>query len=148
MKKVLLLPVLLLLLQACSNPRKEALSSGSTDQYTPPAAGDTILRSSMPITDDKLNHFDFSVKIITNANSNTKGSYTVQTEYGYNTAQGEFSMPAGAEHLKPILKKSTEPYTYIVGFIYGDDSAFHDYFLIGGGRKQIEMKYIKMYSFK
>jgi hypothetical protein len=148
MKKTILVALSLLLLQACGNQKNEALSSGSTDQYTPPAAGSVVAQSSMPVIEDKLNHFEFSVKIVTNANSMAKGSYNVETAYGYNTANGELTMPAGGEHLKPVLKKGKEPYTYIIGFIYGDDSTFHDYFLVSGGHRQIEMKYIKIYSFK
>jgi len=148
MKKAILLPFLFLMLQACSNGRKEALSDGSTDQYTAPGAGSIVVESSMPITEDKLNHFNFSVKVVTDSNSSTKGSYNVETEYGYNIAVGKFDMPAGGEHLKPVLKKGAEPYTYIIGFVYGSDSTFHDYFQVSGGHKKIEMRYIKLYSFK
>ena len=57
-------------------------------------------------------------------------------------------MPAGGEHLKPVIREGSKPYSYVVGFYYGKDSAFYEYFLVVGGAKKIEMKYIKVYSFK
>ena len=147
MKKFVFLAFPFLLLQACSD-RHGGISSDSTEQYTPPAPDRIVVQDSMPITKDTLNHFSFSVQVISSPNSASKGAYTVSTAYGFNTAKGEFTMPAGGEHLQPLIKKGTEPYTYIIGFKYGKDNAFYDYFLVSGGDRQIEMKYIKVYSFK
>lgn len=96
---------------------------------------------------DPLNHFSFSVKIVATQYSKS-GTYDVVAAWGPDVARSSFTMPQGADNLKPILQKGKEPNTYIIGFHYGDDSKFYDYYEIDGAAGNIGMKYIKGYSFK
>ena len=115
------------------------------EQYTPPAAGAIVAADSMPVTDDPLNHFNFSVKIKANEYS-SRGTYSIAAAFGPNTADGMFTMPKGGSHLEPVLKKGTEPYSYVIGFKY--KHKFYDYYLVKGSKSAIEIKNIKAYAFQ
>ena len=121
------------------------LAVNDIDQYTPPPAGAVVTADSMPVTDDPLNHFTFTVKIKTNEYSN-KGTYSIDAAYGPNTADGMFTMPRGGGHLKPILQKGKTPYTYIIGFEY--QHKFYEYYRVTGSKATIEIKNIKAYTFQ
>jgi len=115
--------------------------------------GTIVAADSETIKEDQLNGFTFNVKIITDSTSSTTGSYIVDATYGMDNAEGTFAMPKNAEHVKPILRRSTEPYTYIIGFKFGEDTTFHDYFEISTsqvalGKKAIKMAYTKAYTFE
>lgn len=145
-KSILFCTAILLLAAASCSGHKE--NDGDNSAYTTlPPAGTTIVADSMKVTEDPLNHFTFSVKV--KANNNTKyGVYDVEASWGPNTAASQFTMPRGGEKLKPVLRKGTAPYTYIIGFHYDKDTAFYDYYQVNGNRGTIEAKYLKGYSFK
>jgi len=121
------------------------LAVNDIDQYNPPAPGSLVCADSMTVTDDPLNHFNFSVKIKTNEYSN-KGTYSIEAAFGPNNANGMFTMPKGGGHLKPMLQKSKEPYTYIIGFEY--QHKFYEYYRVTGSKWTIEIKNIKAYTFQ
>ena len=130
-----------------SNAIKKAglLATNDIDQYTPPPEGSLVAADSIAVTDDPLNHFMFTVKIKTNAYSD-KGTYSIEAAYGPNNADGMFTMPRGGGHLKPILQKGKEPYTYIIGFEY--QHKFYDYYRVTGSKGAIEIKNVKAYAFQ
>lgn len=146
MKKTFLLyTICAVLLIACSNNKADSQSSATGAKYTPPPPGTLIASQQMP-TNDPLNHFNFTVKVLSNEYSNT-GTYTVEASWGPDKAEQQFTMPRSSDlRFKPILKKASEPYTYIIGFDYG--GKFYDYYQIKGAKDNIEMKYTKAYSFK
>ena len=146
MKKYFFLSTLcMLLIVACSSKQSGHSGHKDNNNYAPPPAGKVIASESQPITNDPLNHFNFIVKVITTEYSNY-GTYTVEADWGPDNATNQFTMPRGGEHLKPVLKKGSEPYTYIVGFYY--NNKFYDYYQVKGAKNNIEMKYIKAYSFE
>lgn len=118
----------------------------SADSYVFPKAGTVIDTASMPITNDNLNDFNFELTITADSNI-SKGIYDIRAAYGPSVAEGSFTMPKGAERYKPIIKKGTEPYTYIIGFRVPKDTAFYDYFEVAGKKTSIGMKYLKAYTF-
>jgi hypothetical protein len=136
----------LLIVASCSDHKENAGTNNAT--YTPPPAGITITADSVKITGDPLNNFIFSVTVKANSNTQRYGVYDVVTAWGPNIAKGQFTMPRGGENLKPLLKRGTAPYTCIIGFCYGTDTTFYDYYQAAGNRGSVEMKYIKAYSFK
>ena len=125
----------------------EPVSTETTDQYVPPAPNSVIAQARMPIKEDTLNHFNFSIQIVT-TNYSKNGTYFVQVAYGPNTAKNEFTMPRGGAHLKPVIKKGSEPYTYIIGFYFGKEKTFYDYYEVSADKGQVKMQYIKAYTFQ
>jgi len=121
------------------------LAVNDIDQYTPPPPGTIVATDSMPVTDDPLNHFTFSVKIKANEYSK-KGTYSILASYGPNEGNGMFTMPRGGGNLKPVLRRSKEAYTYIIGFEY--QHKFYEYYKVSGSKGTIEIKNIKAYSFQ
>lgn len=135
---------------SCNNPNAVSKPENTANLLKP---GTIVAADSEAIKEDELNDFMFNVKIIADSTSNTKGSYIVDATYGVDNAAGKLLMPKNEEHLKPLLRKGTKPYTYIVGFKFGEDTTFHDYFEISvtnvaPKRKAIKMEYIKAYSFE
>jgi hypothetical protein len=121
------------------------LAVNDDDQYNAPPAGTIVTADSMAVTNDPLNRFNFSVIIKTNEYSN-RGTYAIEAAYGPNTAEGMFTMPRGGSHLKPVLHKGKEAYTYIIGFEY--QHKFYDYYVVRGSKNAIEIKNIKAYTFQ
>lgn len=142
-KGILVIAACFALLAAC---KPSAGGDNSNENYAIPEAG-TVVAKGLAETDDQLNHFRFSVFIKAGEQSN-KGIYDVLAVYGHDSAASQFTMPRGGERLKPLLKKSDEPSTFIVGFHYGSDTAFYDYYEVSGARGSISMRYLKAYSFK
>lgn len=130
---------------SCSS-RSEKREAGSST-YAPPAPGTVVATQSIPIVEDQLNQSNYRVTIQATEHS-CKGTYNVNVVYGHNSAQSEFTMPRGGETLKPLIRKSEEPYTFIIGFKSEDDDTFYDYYQVSASRGMIEMKYLKAYSFK
>jgi len=124
---------------------RNLLAVNDIDQYTPPPPGTVVAADSIAVTNDPLNHFTFTVKIVTNEYS-SKGTYAIQAAFGPNNADGMFTMPKGGGNLKPILHKGKEPYTYIIGFEYR--KKFYDYYSVAGSKVAIEIKNIQAYSFQ
>lgn len=141
----------MLLFSACNSQSSvkgnEPVSTETTNQYVPPAPNTIVAQARMPIKEDTLNHFIFSVQIVT-TNYSKNGTYSVHAAYGPNIAKNEFTMPRGGSHLKPVIKKGTGPYTYIIGFYFGKEKTFYDYYQVSADKGQIEMQYIKAYTFQ
>lgn len=100
----------------------------------------------MPVTDDALNHFTFSIKVIADSDI-SDGIYDVDADYGPNFGEGKFAMPKGIEDAKPIIRKGGEPYTFIIGFRLPGDTTFNDYFQVSCSKHSTKMEYIKAYTF-
>lgn len=109
--------------------------------------GTVIDSLSEPVKEDTLNHFTCSVKIIADSAA-ANGVYIAAAMYGPNEAKGKFTMPKGMETARPILKKGTARYSYIVGFRIDDDTTFYDYFEITNTKSATAMRYINSYSFE
>ncbi len=142
MKKIALLysSMAVLLLSACG-------VNATTDNYKFPTPGTVLDSVAMPIVGDTLNNMVFSVAVVADSNI-AKGVYDVNVIYGKNEANGLFTMPKGAEKYKPAIRKSTEPYTYIIGFHAPKDTTFYEYFEVTAQKKTIGMKYLKAYTFE
>jgi len=54
-------------------------------------------------------------------------------------------MPKGAEDIKPIIRKGSTPYTYIIGFKVAGDTTFYEYFQVSATNTDMKMGYIKAY---
>lgn len=118
--------------------------NGTTKQF--PKPGTIVASAEMPVTDDPLNHFIFSVKVIADSNIRS-GVYDVDADYGPNFAEGQFTMPQGAWDMKPIIRKGNSPYTYIIGFKVPGDTTFYEYFEVRSNRITTKMQYLKAYTF-
>ena len=142
MKKFLLPSgiVYVLLAAACGHANDAAKKS-----FDLPAPGTPFAAAQMPVK-GSLNNAQFGVRV--SADSLVKdGVYDVCAYYGFDTANGKFSMPKGLEHYKLELKTGSAPYTYVVGFRVPKDTAFYDYFEISADHNTIGMKYLKAYTF-
>ena len=111
-----------------------------------PKPGAVIASAEMPVTDDELNHFVFSVKVIADSNI-ASGVYDVDADYGPNYAMGQFTMPKGGEDLVPIIRRGASPYTFVIGFKQPNDTTFYEYFEVKSSRKTTKMQYLKAYTF-
>ncbi len=132
-----------LLYVACNNSGS-AGNERSAKQF--PKPGTIVATAEMPVTDDPLNHFTFSVKVV--ADSNIKsGVYDIDADYGPNFAEGQLTMPKGGEDLKPLIRKGNAPYTYVIGFKVPGDTTFYDYFEVSSTRANTKMQYVKAYTF-
>ena len=120
--------------------------SGLHNEKQFPKPGTTVAEAQMPVTEDKLNHFTFSIKVIADSNIAT-GVYDVDADYGPNFGEGKFTMPKGIENIKPIIRKGSEPSTFIIGFRLPGDTTFNDYFQVSCSKTQTKMEYIKAYTF-
>ncbi|HTM66848.1 MAG TPA: hypothetical protein VL093_11035 [Flavipsychrobacter sp.] len=138
----LLLPILLL---GCSQPdsKKKEIA---VERGHAPAANTVVASDSMRIPDD-LNKLYFSIEVIASPESD-KGVYEVLVSYGHNDASGQVVMPEADELIVPELRRDTAQFSYIIGFHYGSDTSFKDYFLVKADRGRTEMRYLKAYSFK
>ncbi len=148
-KNASLCALFLLLSAACKQP----ISNGDIN-YVAPKPGTVVAADSAKALYDKLNEFRYIVTVTADSNVNY-GVYNVIAEYGPNIANGQFTMPHGAEHEMPLIRKGKEANTFIVGFHYGNDTSFYDYYEVTFLRKvneqavnTIAMKYLKSYSFK
>lgn len=128
-----------------ANKRQEA-AAVRTKNYTAPPAGATIAADSMKLPDE-LNEQYFAVQIKSTEYS-SNGAYKVLAHYGFNAAEGSFTFPKGGRDIMPVLQKSEKPFTYVIGFYWGDDPTFNGYYEVSAQRGQIKMKYIKAYSFQ
>ena len=111
-----------------------------------PKSGTMVASAEMPVKDDPLNHFIFSVKVIADSNIRS-GVYDVDADYGPNFGEGQFTMPQGGEDLKPLIRKGNTPYTFIIGFKVPGDTTFYEYFEVRSDRKTTKMRYLKAYTF-
>ncbi len=111
-----------------------------------PKPGTIVASAVTPVTDDTLNKFIFSIKVIADSNVRS-GVYDVDVDYGPNFAEGQFTMPKGGESLKPVIRKNAVANSYIIGFKMAGDTTFYDYFEVSSNKSSTKMQYIKAYSF-
>lgn len=152
-------PLLLLcLLAACNSSgdgqdAKHEKEGSAGASWTPPPPGTVVAADSMLITDDPLNRFYFTVKLLPGKQQGQGAAgfiYDVQADFGPNTADGRIAMPRGGRNLRPLLRPAPDgSYSYIIGFIpgpeYGGDTAFHEYYEVRGAKSSIEIKPLKGY---
>ncbi len=120
--------------------------SKSAEKFTLPAPGTVIDSAGMKIK-DPLNDFVFTVTLL--ADSLVKdGVYDVRAAYGYDVAEGRFTMPKGLERYRLAIRKSDTPYTYVIGFLTPKDTTFYEYFEVRGKKNAIGMQYLKAYTFE
>ncbi len=137
--KNITLALLFLSLVACNANR----SNQKTDI---PRPGTIVAKDEMPVTDDTLNKFTFSIEVSADSLIES-GVYDVVANYGPNAATGSFTMPKGGERLTPVIRRSGQPNTYTIGFLLDKDTTFYDYFEVSCSRSQTKMQYIKAYQF-
>jgi len=134
---------LVFVIAACNNIRDKGREDKPKEF---PKPGAVVATDSMPITNDPLNKFTFSVKVV--ADSNVKsGVYDVDVDYGPNFAEGQFNMPKGGESLLPLIRRGSDPYTFVIGFKMAGDTTFYDYFEVSSNRNTTKMQYLKAYTF-
>jgi hypothetical protein len=140
-----------LLLSSCAIAFIATLAScggNKTVKKGPPFSPGTVAaKFDEPVTDDALNNFRFSVKVVADS-AVASGVYQVEAEFGPNYAFNKFTMPKGLEHVPPLIRKDTARYTCIVGFRLPDDTAFYDYYKITSSRSSTKMEYIMSYTFE
>jgi hypothetical protein len=110
-----------------------------------PKPGTVVASAEMPVADDSLNHFVFSVKVIADSNIRS-GVYDVDVDYGPNFAEGQFTMPKGGEDFVPVIRKVNAS-KFIIGFKVPRDTTFYDYFEVSSNKKSTRMQYLKGYTF-
>jgi hypothetical protein len=138
-----LISLVLLSITSCKSGQRSA----NVTIVTNVAPGTVIDSFNEPVTEDKLNHFNYTVKIIADS-AVDKGIYIAEAAYGPNVARGKFTMPKGMEQAKPILKKCAFGHCNIVGFRLDGDTTFYDYFEINSTKTETGMRYINSYSFE
>jgi hypothetical protein len=140
----------LFVLSACTSRNSQPVSEylgGEAAKGNAVKAGVLMAADSMRVP-DPLNEYYFSVKV-TSTEESDSGKYEVRVVYGNNNAKTDIILPRGsAETLTPALRAGEEPFSYIIGFRAGEDTAFHDYVLIRANKGKTEMKYMKAYSFQ
>jgi hypothetical protein len=142
---------------ACNPPKQEGekpLVTAAEVAKQPPGtviAADSIAILPQDYTDLKLvagsGKPTFIVRVRTTEHMH-KGAYSIDAIWGTNANEMQFSMPRGAEDAIPILRRDTQPYSYIIGFYYGNDTTFYDYYSIVGGKNGLGAKYVKAYLFQ
>ena len=139
MKKYLIIAAALTLFFACNNPSK---SEGNKVK-----PGDVIAKDDIPVAGDSLNQFHFTVTVKADSDVD-KGVYAITAVWGNNTAESKFMMPKGGESIQPILRQSSKPNAFIIGFKAGKDTTFNEYYEVSGEKGTIKMMYVKSYSFQ
>ena len=132
--------VLSLMLVACGEAKKESVPVKDF-----PVPGTVVASAEMPVEEEQLNKYIFSVKVIADS-AVASGVYDVDADFGPNLAVGQFTLPKGMEQVKPEIRKGKEKYSYIIGFRMPGDTTFNEYFEVTCEKKQTKMKYVKAYS--
>jgi hypothetical protein len=149
MKPVTLL-LSLILLSSCSSRNSQSVADnvGKQEAWRNTATPGTIVAADSMKVPDPLNEYYFSVKVLASSESDS-GKYDLHVAYANNEARTSFALPKGGkETLLPAVRKGPEPFSYIVGFHKGTDTAFHDYVLVEANKGQTKMKYLKAYFFE
>ncbi|RYE22757.1 MAG: hypothetical protein EOP51_12430 [Sphingobacteriales bacterium] len=138
--------ILAICIAACNSETKQQAENKKLEQIvkTQPA-GTIIAADSIPY--NKLNNFHFAVTVKTTEASD-KGTYAIETTMGHNTAASKFTMPRGAENVVPVMHRVADSTAFIIGFYYGSDTTFYDYYQVNAIMDNIEMKYTKAYRLK
>lgn len=117
--------------------------------YAPPA-GTVVAADSIPVTEDNLNDFYYSVRL-TATDSSTEGRYDLDAAYGLNEAHSVMAFPKLTKTIRPAIRlDTTMPYSYIIGFYYEGEQQFNDYARVSARKvdmlqSQIELRYLKAY---
>lgn len=94
-----------------------------TAEFVPAAPG-TVMAADSVVVPESPNKFHFKVKVLANEYTK-KGTYTISVVYGPDSNSSMFTMPKGAAHLLPVMKRA-EGYSYIIGFVYREQ--FYEYY--------------------
>lgn len=153
MKNIFLLAFIIALFSACNNKPTpgNSIAEMPIKPGIPLAPGILIANDSMPVDHDPLKK-KFSIAIKTNLQTDS-GYYDVLAVYNKDSARGLVRMPTSSVQLTPLLRHGDTANSYVVGFHFGNDTTFHDYFEIslqkdGLLKRTIKMEYIKAYTFE
>ena len=135
-----------LLAMSCLFTACNSTGGNPGSNWQPPTPGTIIDSLSEPVTDDTLNNFTATIKIVADSNA-ANGVYEIETEFGPNLAINKFSLPKGMTNGTPKLKKTNEKHTYIIGFLLPDDTTFYDYYQVSFDKQTTKMQYIKSYYY-
>lgn len=144
MKKIIF--ALIPLLAACGGSD----SAQDIAHFYAPAAGTVVAADSIPITEDNLNDFYYSVRL-TATDSSAQGRYDLDAAYGLNEAHSIMAFPKLTKTIRPAIRLDTSmPYSYIIGFYYEGEQQFNDYARVSARKvdmlqSQIELRYLKAY---
>lgn len=149
--------LLLLSVTACNSPEGDGQQRNVTiEKVATQPVGTIVAADSMVIQPQDYSGMElvsgagsqlFIVRIKTTAHT-AKGIYGIDAVWGTNNNTMQFSMPRGAETVIPILRRESAPYSYIVGFYYGSDTTFYDYYRVSAGRTGLNAGYTKAYLFQ
>ncbi len=116
----------ILSLIACNDKPQKTQEEHKDEQaeFVPAAPGTVMAEESVIVKESSPNNFRFKVKLMANELTK-KGTYTIAVLYGPDSNASMFTMPKGAAHILPEMKKGAG-YSYIVGFTYMDQ--FYDYY--------------------
>ncbi len=127
----------------CEAPNK----SISSTQRQFPKPGTVVAKAEKKIKEDTLNDSRFQIRVVADS-AIENGVYDVDVDYGPNFASGQFTMPKGGEHLVPVIKTGSSPYSFIIGFRLPDDTTFYEYYEVTSNKQSTKMQYINTYSFE
>lgn len=116
---------LLILLAACDNQPVAQKEEVDAKAAFVPAAPNTVMAEDSVKVPESPNNFSFKVKVIATEYTAKQGTYTIAMVYGPDSNASMFTMPKGAAHLLPELKKK-EGYHFIIGFTYMGQ--FYEYY--------------------
>jgi len=136
--------VLLVIAASCNNKGNDSKAKAPAKHF--PKPGTVVASAKMTVKSDTINKFTFGIDIVADSDI-ASGVYDIDANYEYYTTEGILTMPKGGEDFKPVIRKGTEPYTYIIGFYMPGDTTFYDYMQVSATKSQMSIKYIKAYSF-
>lgn len=127
MKRVTILAIWAAIgLTACGDkpqsPKEEVKEEKA--EFVPAAPGTVMAEGSVEVKESSPNNFKFKVKVLANEYTN-KGTYTIAVLYGPDSNASMFTMPRGAAHILPEMKKA-DGYRYVIGFTYM--AQFYEYY--------------------
>lgn len=116
---------MLILVAACDNQPTTPNEEGDAKAAYIPAPPNTVMVEDSVKVPESPNNFAFKVKVIANEYTAKQGTYTIAMVYGPDSNASMFTMPKGAAHLLPELKKK-DGYHFVIGFTYM--GKFYDYY--------------------
>ena len=110
---------------SCSDSPKNSEQTPKDEkaEFVPAEPNTVMVADSVEITESP-NKFDLKVKVIANEYTK-KGTYTIAVIYGPDSNASMFTMPKGAAHLLPEMKRGGG-YNFIIGFTYM--GKFYEYY--------------------
>jgi hypothetical protein len=117
---------IVLALLSCNEPQPKntEVAKDAPIEFVPAEPGTVMAEESVAVLESRPNNFSFRVKVLANEYTK-KGTYTIAVIYGPDSNASMFTMPKGAAHLLPEMKKG-DGYNYIIGFTYM--GKFYDYY--------------------